>query len=172
MSDRTYWYRLRHRKISRRTMLGASAKAGVGAAGIALVGCGGDDDDDDDAAPAAAAAPAEEQAQAEEQAMDEDEAEEQAEAEAAAADEDEEMEEEAAPMAGEVDFEAELIVGYGSFPPTLDVMTAAGQGGQGASNNNHFNQAFAYNTGRVLQPSGGFGNYEFTDDNLQLPHHP
>jgi hypothetical protein len=27
-------------------MLGASAKAGVGAAGIALVGCGDDDDDD------------------------------------------------------------------------------------------------------------------------------
>ena len=39
-----YWTRLRHRKISRRTMLGASAKAGVGAAGLALVGCGDDDD--------------------------------------------------------------------------------------------------------------------------------
>ena len=49
MSDRNYWTTLRHRKISRRTMLGASAKAGVGAAGLALVGCG---DDDDDAAPA------------------------------------------------------------------------------------------------------------------------
>ena len=50
MSDRNYWTTLRQRKISRRTMLGASAKAGVGAAGLALVGCGGDDDD---AAPAA-----------------------------------------------------------------------------------------------------------------------
>ena len=50
MSDRNYWTALRQRKISRRTMLGASAKAGVGAAGLALVGCG---DDDDDAAPAA-----------------------------------------------------------------------------------------------------------------------
>ena len=40
-----YWTRLRQRKISRRTMLGASAKAGVGAAGLALVGCGDDDDD-------------------------------------------------------------------------------------------------------------------------------
>ena len=50
MSDRNYWTSLRQRKISRRTMLGASAKAGVGAAGLALVGCG---DDDDDAAPAA-----------------------------------------------------------------------------------------------------------------------
>ena len=49
MSDRNYWTTLRQRKISRRTMLGASAKAGVGAAGLALVGCG----DDDDAAPAA-----------------------------------------------------------------------------------------------------------------------
>ena len=77
------------------------------------------------------------------------------------------MEEEPAPApaAGEVDFDAELIVGYGSFPPTLDVMTAAGQGGQGASNNNHFNQAFAYNSGRVIQPVGGFAGYEFTDDN-------
>ncbi len=51
MSDRNYWTSLRHRKISRRTMLGASAKAGVGAAGLALVGCGSGDDDDD-AAPA------------------------------------------------------------------------------------------------------------------------
>ena len=47
MTDRTYWTALRRHKISRRTMLGASAKAGVGAAGLALVGCGGDDDDDD-----------------------------------------------------------------------------------------------------------------------------
>ena len=50
MSRRNYWTTLRQRKISRRTMLGASAKAGVGAAGLVLVGCG---DDDDDAAPAA-----------------------------------------------------------------------------------------------------------------------
>ena len=49
MSRRNYWTALRQRKISRRTMLGASAKAGVGVAGLALVGCG---DDDDDAAPA------------------------------------------------------------------------------------------------------------------------
>ena len=50
MSRRNYWTTLRQRKISRRTMLGASAKAGIGAAGLVLVGCG---DDDDDAAPAA-----------------------------------------------------------------------------------------------------------------------
>ena len=58
MSAPNYWTRLRHHKISRRTMLGASAKAGVGAAGLALVGCGGDDDDDGGAGDAAAAAAA------------------------------------------------------------------------------------------------------------------
>ena len=60
MSAPNYWTSLRHDKISRRTMLGASAKAGVGAAGLALVGCGGDDDDDGagDAAAAEAAAAA------------------------------------------------------------------------------------------------------------------
>ena len=56
MSTLNYWTRLRHHKISRRTMLGASAKAGVGAAGLALVGCGGDDDDDGGAGDAAAGA--------------------------------------------------------------------------------------------------------------------
>ena len=84
MSDRNYWTSLRQRKISRRTMLGASAKAGVGAAGLALVGCG-DDDDDDDAATAAREQADEqaEQAQAQaEQAVDEEQAEAQAEEQA------------------------------------------------------------------------------------------
>ncbi len=52
MSTQKHWTTLRQRKISRRTMLGASAKAGVGVAGLALVGCG----DDDDAAAAGTAA--------------------------------------------------------------------------------------------------------------------
>ncbi len=56
MSDRNYWTSLRQRKISRRTMLGASAKAGVGAAGLALVGCGDDDEAGDAVAAGAAAA--------------------------------------------------------------------------------------------------------------------
>ena len=46
MSDRNYWQRLRRKQMSRRTLLRASGRAGVGAAGLALVGCGGDDDDD------------------------------------------------------------------------------------------------------------------------------
>ncbi len=72
MSEKNYWTSLRHRKISRRTMLQASGRAGVGAAGLALVGCGDDDDDGDDAATAVteqADEQAEEQSQAEEQAQ-------------------------------------------------------------------------------------------------------
>ncbi len=49
MSERNYWQRMRRRRMSRRALLGASARAGVGAAGLALVGCG----DDDDGQPAA-----------------------------------------------------------------------------------------------------------------------
>ena len=45
MSESTYWTRMRRRTMSRRAVLGASARAGVGAAGLALVGCGDDDDD-------------------------------------------------------------------------------------------------------------------------------
>ena len=66
MSTPNYWTSLRQRKISRRTMLGASAKAGVGAAGLALVGCG--DDDEAGAAVAAGAAAAERAAAAAEEA--------------------------------------------------------------------------------------------------------
>ena len=64
MTEKNYWETLRQRKISRRTMLGASAKAGVGAAGLALVGCGDDDDDAGTAAAERAAAAAEEAAAA------------------------------------------------------------------------------------------------------------
>lgn len=45
------WHELSRRSISRRSLLDLSARASLGAAGIALVGCG---DDDDDEAPAPA----------------------------------------------------------------------------------------------------------------------
>ena len=45
MSTRNYWKRMSHNRLSRRTLLRASARAGVGATGLALVGCGDDDDD-------------------------------------------------------------------------------------------------------------------------------
>ena len=44
MTNSTYWTRMRHRRMSRRTVMSASARAGVGAAGLAIVGCGDDDD--------------------------------------------------------------------------------------------------------------------------------
>ena len=50
MAERNYWSRMKHRNLSRRTLLRASARAGVGAAGLALVGCGDDDDDGQQAA--------------------------------------------------------------------------------------------------------------------------
>jgi ABC-type transport system substrate-binding protein len=78
MSERNYWVRNAQRRISRRTLLSASGKAGVGAAGLALVGCG-DDDDDDDGAVAQVADEAQADAQAEQAAEQADQVEEQAE---------------------------------------------------------------------------------------------
>ena len=54
MSERNYWQRMRRRRLSRRSLLRASSRAGVGAAGLALVGCGDDDDDDQQQQQAAA----------------------------------------------------------------------------------------------------------------------
>ena len=45
-NERNYWQRMRRTRMSRRALLRASGRAGVGAAGLALVGCGDDDDDD------------------------------------------------------------------------------------------------------------------------------
>ena len=50
MSERTYWTRLARKRVSRRALLRSSARAGVGAAGLALVGCGDDDDEEQAAA--------------------------------------------------------------------------------------------------------------------------
>ena len=108
MSEHSYWTNLRRRKISRRTMLKASGRAGVGAAGLALVGCG---DDDDDAA-ASEAPGAQEQAQ---QQAAEQQAEQAVEQEAA--------QEQAVAQAGPIrggNFRAPAM-GLGSAnPPTLD----------------------------------------------------
>ena len=46
MSRRDMWNRVRSDRLSRRSLLAASGRAGLGAAGLALVGCGDDDDDD------------------------------------------------------------------------------------------------------------------------------
>ena len=65
MSEKNYWTRIRRQRLSRRSLLRASARAGVGAAGLALVGCG--DDDDDDAQQQAALAAASSAAQQDQQ---------------------------------------------------------------------------------------------------------
>ena len=140
MSGMNYWTTMRRRRISRRTMLGASAKAGVGAAGLALVGCGDDDDDD---APAAAAAPAEEQAEEQAQAQ----AEEQAEAQAQAADEpaEEEAEEQAVSAFAGIDLEA-----------TIRTTAAADNGGldqlRAGSHTNYISHQCVHDNGIWLEP--------------------
>ncbi|MDE2744908.1 MAG: ABC transporter substrate-binding protein [Chloroflexota bacterium] len=105
MTTRNYWQRMRRNKMSRRSLLRASARAGVGAAGLALVGCGGDDDDDDQPAAAQVAQQAQQQ-QAQQQSMQLEQAEQQAEqqvqqqqAQTATADEQQEAEEAAAQAA-------------------------------------------------------------------------
>ena len=42
MSERSYWQRMNRKRMSRGGILRVSARAGVGAAGLALVGCGDD----------------------------------------------------------------------------------------------------------------------------------
>ncbi len=59
MGEEAYWQRLNRKRFTRRALLGVSAKAGLGAAGLALVGCG--DDDDDDAGVARTPAPSREE---------------------------------------------------------------------------------------------------------------
>lgn len=61
MPEPSCWQRMRRQRLSRRALLRASARAGIGAAGLALVGCA--DDDDDAQQPAVAAAPPQQQLQ-------------------------------------------------------------------------------------------------------------
>ncbi len=75
MSGQDYWTRMRRRKLSRRMMLRASVRAGIGAAGLALVGCG---DDDDDQQQAVVQAQPQQQQQAQSQAQQQQQAEQQA----------------------------------------------------------------------------------------------
>ena len=72
MQERNYWSRMRRQRLSRRTLLGASARVGVGAAGLALVGCGDDDDGEQQAAAQRQPAQQQQQAMAEQQAQQAD----------------------------------------------------------------------------------------------------
>ena len=66
MSSKNYWKRIRQQELSRRRLLQRGAWAGLGAAGLALVGCG---DDADDQQQAAAQAQQQQQAQPQPQAQ-------------------------------------------------------------------------------------------------------
>ena len=85
---------MRQRRISRRALLRTSGRAGVGAAGLALVGCGGDDDE------------AEEPTDEEEQSQAEEQAQSQAEAQASEQSQTEDAEETAAEGGTGVEAEA------------------------------------------------------------------
>ena len=73
---------------------------------------------------------------------------------------------EAAPMASRYDTEATLRIGYPAFPASLDVNTD--QGGAGVTNYLHFDTLYATDRGRNYLASGGFGNWEYVDDNGAL----
>ncbi len=171
MSTANYWERLRSRGLSRRALLRASARAGVGAAGLALVGCGDDDDDDAPAAAAQAdqqqqqqAQPArqqQQQAQPQQQAQDEPQAEQQAqqqEQQEAPADQEQQT-----VAAGEIDYNATAIGAYGAFPQILDQGSALARGGQSASNNYHFAAVFPLDNKGSAVP-GGLAEWEFVGE--------
>ena len=145
MSEQNYWTR----RLSRRGIFRGGAVAGVGLVGAALIGCGDDDDDDDDnggaATPAATATATAGGGGG---------------ATATAT---------AAPTvsASEVDTEAELVVGYGSFASSLDTQTAAGAGGQAASNSYHFGGLLATKVDSSAG-QGGMADFEWREDNFVL----
>ena len=163
MSERNYWTRMRRRSVSRRTLLTATARAGVGAAGLALVGCGDDDDDQQgvmqaqqQAAPQQQqamqqqqqAAPQQQQAmqqqqqqQAEQQAQQAQQQEEGT-VEAIERDEAEEDVEAAEP---EIDTEATLNVASGRYTAGLDPQRSGSQ-------TNYINSASVFDAGMSNHP--------------------
>lgn len=161
MSTSNYWQRIRRRNLSRRALLRASTRAGVGAAGLALVGCG-DDDDDDDAPPAAVQADQQQQPQAQpaRQQQQADQQTQQAEQQAQQVEPDDEGQTSAA---DQIDYSATAIGAYGSFPQILDQGSALARGGQSASNSFHFAAVFPLDN-QGIAVSGGLGEWEFVDD--------
>ena len=166
MSTRNYWKRLSHRSLSRRTLLRASARAGVGATGLALVGCGDDDDDDDQQAvvqaqpqqqqeqpqPAQQAQPQQQQQQAmqqqqqqAEQQAQQVEQQEQAQQGTVQAIEREESDEDEQAAEPEVDTEATLRVAVGRYTAGLDPQRSGSQ-------TNYINGACTFDAGMSNHP--------------------
>ena len=164
MSERNYWTRMRRRSVSRRTLLTATARAGVGAAGLALVGCGDDDDDQQGVMQAQQqaepqqqqamqqqqqAAPQQQQAmqqqqqqQAEQQAQ---QAQQQEEAGTVEAIERDEAEEDVEASEPEIDLEATLNVAVGRYTAGLDPQRSGSQ-------TNYINTACVFDRGMSNHP--------------------
>ena len=163
MSTRNYWKRMSHNRLSRRTLLRASARAGVGATGLALVGCG---DDDDGQQAVVEAQPqqqqeqeqpaqqmqqqqqqqqAMQQEQAEQQAMQQQQQEQQAEQGTVQAIEREEAEQDEQAAEPEVDLDATVRVAIGRYTAGLDPQRSGSQ-------TNYVNGACTFDAGMSNHP--------------------
>ena len=167
MSTRNYWKRMSRNRLSRRTLLRASARAGVGATGLALVGCG---DDDDDQQAVVQAQPQEQQEQpqpaqqaqqqqqqqqamqqeqaeqqAEQQAMQQEQQEQQAEQGTVQAIEREEAEQDEQAAEPEVDLDATVRVAIGRYTAGLDPQRSGSQ-------TNYVNGACTFDAGMSNHP--------------------
>ena len=168
MHKRNYWTRMSHRRLSRRALLRASSRAGVGAAGLALVGCGDDDDDDQPAVVQAEpqeqeqpqpAAEQQVQQQQQHQPMQQDQAEQQAEQQAQQVEqqeqqaeegtveaiEREEAEEDVEAAEPEVDLDATVRVAIGRYTAGLDPQRSGSQ-------TNYVNGACTFDSGMSNHP--------------------
>ena len=173
MSKRNYWTRMSRKRLSRRAVLRSSARAGVGAAGLALVGCG---DDDDDAQPAAAQVqqqqqqdqpqPAEQQ-QAQQQ-QQQQAAQQQAEQQAQQAEAQEQTEQDQAEQQAEQQEQQQAVAPAPFADLDLDatITTAVARDGGGldpirsGSHVNYISHGNVYDAGIVFDP----------DDNSVRPH--
>ena len=155
MSERNYWTRMRRRRMSRRALLAASSRAGVGAAGLALVGCGDDDDDDQQVvmqaqqqdqpqpAPAAQQQQAMQQQQADQQAQQTVQQEEQQSTATTPVQPDRDEDQQAAEP--EVDLDATVNLAIGRYTAGLDPQRSGSQ-------TNYVNGACAFDSGMSNHP--------------------
>ena len=166
MSTRNYWQRMSHRQLSRRTLLRASARAGVGATGLALVGCGDDDDDAQQVAqvqqqqeqPQPQPAQQQAQPQQQQQAVQQEQAEQQAEQQAQQVEqqeqaqegtveaiEREEAQQDVQAAEPEVDLDAHVRVAIGRYTAGLDPQRSGSQ-------TNYVNGACTFDSGMSNHP--------------------
>ncbi len=177
MNERNYWQRLRRNRMTRRSLLRASARAGVGATGLALVGCSGDDDDDEQQA-VAQAQQQQQQQQAmqqqqdqpqQQQAMQQEQAEQQAEQQAKQQEQQEqaqtataEEQQQAAPQpaAGETDFDAMVRAVIQGAEGGLDAQGPASYEPQAWMHTDNLMEFDQFS--KELVP--GIGSFEWTSD--------